>query len=243
MIMTWGIWTSLALVYLIFAVILITCSLFSKTGPLSRTGTPRHLNRHTSQIHRAYTGVGVDDMALARRDLARRALTVRVLGYISVPVICIFPGVIVDFVARVRPGINIPPVVPLIAAITAGLMGTFNAVLLSFDPSIVAVVFWPHWKKEKVQERLRRHIIQLESGQPEPTAPPHKPILGDIEMAETKDETQAVVVTTIHLENADDRGLEFHKHSAMPGELDLENSGTSTTGYNISDLAKIFHGL
>ena len=203
--------------------------------------------RGTSQVHSSAVGADVAlTMMLAKRDLARRALTVRVLGYISVPVLCVFPGVIIDFVARGRPDVYIPPVVPLIAAVTAGLMGTFNAILISFDPSVVAVVFWPRWKKKKGQGRLQRDrkAVRL---QPEPPTSPHKSaFLGDIDMAQTKvvgNETQEVVVTTIHLQTAGDHGLELHGDSPIPDGLDLENSGTSTIGYNMNDLAKIYHGL
>jgi len=121
-------------------------------------------------------------------------------------------------------------------------MGTFNAFLISFDPSVVAVVFWPHWKKRKL-----RHNAKAARLQSEPPASTLKPVvLGDIEMAETKvagDETQGGVVTTIHLQDAGDHGLELHGHSAICDGLDLENSGTSTIGYNMSDLAKTYHGL
>lgn len=246
-VMTWGIWISIALIYLIFAVTLITYSLFSKTGPLSRIGRPWNLTRHPSVVCSNSHGVDIAlNTTLARRDIARRALTVRVLGYISVPVICVFPGVLIDFIARGRPDVYIPRTVPLVAAVTAGLMGTFNAILISFDPSVVAVVLWPHWMKKKEQERLE---LDRKAGlqQPELTASSCKPaFLGDIEMAQTKVvgiETQEVVVTTVHLQNAGEHGLELHGHSAIPDGLDLEDSGTSTFGYNMNDLAKIYHGL
>ena len=247
-IMTWGIWISIALIYLIFAVTLITYSLFSKTGPLSRIGRPRNLSQHPSRVCSNSKGVNIAlTTTLAKRDIARRALTVRVLGYICVPVICVFPGVIVDFIARARPDVSIPRMAPLIAAVTAGLMGTFNAILISFDPSVVAVVLWPHWMKKKEQERLELDRKAAGLQQPVPTASSCKPaLLGDIEMAQTKvvgNETQEVVVTTAHLQNAGDHGLELQGHSAIPDGLDLENSGTSTFGYNMNDLAKIYHGL
>lgn len=238
--MTWSLWLSIALVYLIFAVILITYTLFSKKDPLSRVGRPLCLKQLPSQNHSNSTDVGVTSATiLARRDIARRALTVRVLGYISVPVICVFPGVIMDFIARAGTDVHIPSIVTLITVITAGLMGTFNAVLLSFDPSVVAVVFWPHWKK-KEWERQRQNF-EVGRRQPESLASIGKPpLLGDIEIAETKDESQGVVVTTIHVQSANDHGLEFHGHSDA---LDLENSGTSTIGYNMGDFTNIYHGL
>ena len=241
---TWGLWISLALIYLVFAVITITYSLFSKTGPLSRVG--RQYNRKLHALEGCSNSLDGDAaaMMLARRDMARRALTIRVLGYISVPVICVFPGVMMDFVARISPGF-FPPVIPLIAAITAGLMGTFNGALLSFDPSVVAVVFWPRWKKRKEQERLRQKFKAVRRP-PEPLVMNSKPLLlGDIEIAETKvvrDESQGTIATTIHFQNHD---LDSHMHSATLSGPDLENSGTSTTGcsYTVSDLAEIYHGL
>ena len=247
-IMTWGIWISISLIYLIFAVTLITCSLFSKTGPLSRIGRPWNLTRHPSEVRSKSKGVDTAlTTTLAKRDIARRALTVRVLGYISVPVICVFPGVIIDFIARGRPDVYIPPMVPLIAAVTAGLMGTFNAILLSFDPSVVAVVLWPHWMKKKERERLELDRKAAGIQQLEPTASSCKPaFLDDIDMAQTKvvgNETQEVVVTTVHLQTAGEHGLELQGHSVIPDGLDPENSGTSTFGYNMNDLAKIYHGL
>jgi hypothetical protein len=235
---------SIALIYLISAVILITYSLFSKTGPLSRIGNPRFLKPGTPQVYS--TTVGADaalTMMLARRDIARRALTVRVLGYISVPVICVFPGVIMDFIARGRPDVYISPVIPLIAAVTAGLMGTLNAILISFDPSVVAVVFWPHWKKKKEQARLRQNMKAARRPlKPQPL--PRAIVLDDIEMAETKifgDETQGVAVTTIHFQDVDDQGLESHEHSAKT--VDREDSRTCTPDFSISDLVETYHGL
>lgn len=246
--MTWGLWLFIPLVYLIFAVILITCALFSKTGPLSRFENPRYLQAGTSQADSTAVGAGlVVATVLAKRDIARRALTVRVLGYISVPVVCIFPGVIIDLIARGRPECHIPPVVPLIAAITAGLMGTFNAILICFDPSVVAVVFWPHWKKKEGQARLRQNMKAAKAARhlPEPQSPtPKSTALGEIEMAQTKvigDETQVLSVSTIHFQDADDRGHESNVDFAKT--VDLEDSRTRAADYNISDLVETYHGL
>ena len=252
--MTWSLWLSVALLYLIFATILITYSLFSKTGPLSRIGIARYPKRRTSQAHPDPVDADTAAMVRAKRDIARRALTVRVLGYISVPVVCVFPGVIIDLIARARPDVHIPSVVTLVAAVTTGLMGTLNAVLLSFDPSVVAVLFWPRWRKKQAQEQERRRrgdatVAAARSRRHSGSGPPpstRKPrLLADIEMAETKaagDESQ-FVATTIHSQNTDEHGLESNGHSALPNTIDLEDSGTSTIGYNISDLVETYHGL
>src|SRR5258706_1398703 len=79
-ILTWALWISIALVYLIFAVTLITYSLFSKTGPLSRIGRPWDLTRHPPKGPSSSTGASIaHTTTLPRRDIARRALTVPVL--------------------------------------------------------------------------------------------------------------------------------------------------------------------
>ena len=246
--MTWGLWLFIALVYLISAVILITCSLFSRTGPLSVCEDSRYLQAGTSQVPSTSMDAGLAvAMVLAKRDIARRALTVRVLGYISVPVVCVFPGVIIDFIARGRPEFPIPPVAHLVAAITAGLMGTFNAILLSFDPSVVAVVFWPHWRKKEGQARLRQNMKAAKAARhlPEPQSPtPKSTALGEIEMAQTKvvgDEAQGLSVSTIHFQDVDDRGHESNVVFAKT--VDLEDSRTSTADYNICDLVETYHGL
>jgi len=149
-----------------------------------------------------------------------------------------------DFVVRGRPDVYIPPAVPLFAAVTAGLMGTFNAILLSFDPSVVAVVFWPQWKKKKEQARLRQNLkVARRSKRPQPSTR-RSIVLADIEMAETKifgDETQGAAVTTIHFQDVDDQGPESHEHSLKTE--DRESRQTSTADFSICDLVETYHGL
>jgi hypothetical protein len=178
---------------------------------------------------------------MERREVARRALTVRVLGYIIVPVICVFPGVIADIITRARPDIPVPFAVELFAAITAGLMGTLNTILLCFDPSVVAVVFWPYMKRRRDRKRMQKRNKPAQ-----PSTPTYKtglpPVLGDPEMGETPIstyETQEMAVTTFQ----HDHGLEFFGHLAVNETVDLETTVTSTIGYNAEELAEIFHGL
>jgi len=178
---------------------------------------------------------------LERREMARRALTVRVLGYIIVPVICVFPGVIADIRTRANPGAPVRFEVELYAAITAGLMGSFNTIMLAFDPSVVAVVFWPYWKKRMERKRMQKRNKSARPGtQTCKTALP--PISGDPELGGTPTtsyETQDMVITTFQ----HDHGLEFFGHLGVNETADLETTVTSTIGYNAEELAEIFHGL
>ena len=201
-----------------------------------------YLRRHPSVVQSSPDDVGnTVTTTMERREIARRALTVRVLGYIFVPVICVFPGVIADIITRARPDISVPSWVELFADITAGLMGTLNTILLGFDPSVVAVVFWPYWKKRKDKKRMQKRNKSAQGG-----AQTHKPALpggpGDPEVGGTATsayETQDMANTTFQY----DHGLEFFGHLAVDETVDLGTTVTSTIGYNAEELAEIFHGL
>jgi len=221
---------------------MITYSLGSKRGPLTGRGMSEYLKRHPSQAHSSSDDVRTAiATTMERRELARRALTVRVLGYMVVPIICVFPGVVSDIITRARPDITVPADVERFAAITAGLMGTFNAILICFDPSIVAVVFWPFWKKRKdrksVQKRNKsRQPNTLTYKQPLPPVS-RDPEIGEIPVPSY--ETQETVITTFQ----HDLGLEFYGHLAVNETLDLATTVTSTVGYDEEELAEMFRGL
>jgi hypothetical protein len=103
---TYDIWIFITLLYLVVALSLIISSLFSHRGPLSCIAASRYLAQCPSHAHSASSTSMTATLAatLTRRDMARRALTIRVLGYLTAP------------------------------------MGTFNTILLSLDPSFIAVV-------------------------------------------------------------------------------------------------------
>lgn len=207
----------------------------------------KYLKRHPSHICSTTRG-GNPTLAttIARGEIARRALTVRVLGYIITPVLCIFPITIIDLLGRTkfRHGIDPPPAVGLLGVITASLQGTLNTILLCFDPSIVAVVFWPHWKKRKERERMQRRAREA---RPQPNPPPPAPasqpsVLGDPEMGESKTTdggSQDIVMSTIHY----DHGLEIYGHFEVYEISDIDITFTSTIGYDTEELAEIFRGL
>jgi len=234
-IMTWSLWLFIAGGYLVIAVMMITCFLGSKRGPLTGRSMSDYLKRHPSQANSSSDDVNAAIAAtMERREMARRALTVRVLGYMIVPFVCVFPGVVTDIITRARPDISIPAVVELVAAITAGLMGTFNTILLCFDPSIVAVVFWPLWKKRKDRRTGRKRNTSTE-----PSTliydKPLPPLPNDPEIGETQ---ETDIMTFQH-----DYSLELFGHFAVNETLNGPTTVTSTIGYDAEELAKIFYGL
>ncbi len=221
---------------------MITYSLCSKRGPLSDRGMSDYLKRHPSEVRSSPNDVGTAlTTTMERREIARRALTVRVLGYIIVPVICVFPGVIADIITRARPDISVPSGVDLFAGVTCGLMGTLNTILIGFDPSVVAVVFWPYWKKMKDKKRIQKlNRSAQRSTQTYKSALPGG--LGAPEVGGTATsayETQEMANTTFQY----DHGLEFFGHLTVDETVDLGTTVTSTIGYNAEELAEIFHGL
>jgi hypothetical protein len=239
---TWVLWLFIAGFYLIVAVTMITYSLCGKRGPLLGRGISEYLKRHPSQLHGSSDDAGaVITTTVERREMARRALTVRVLGYIIVPVICVFPGLITDIITRVRSDITLPFEADLFAAITAGLMGTFNTILLCFDPSIVAVVFWPYWKRRKDRKRMQKRNTPAP-----PSAQTCKTILpglwGDPAIGGTATSTYKTQEMG-NMTSQHDHGLEFFGHLVADETDDLEISVTSTIGYNAEELAEVFHGL
>ena len=171
-VLTYDVWICIPLLHLIVAVAFITCSLFSPRGLFSGIGTSRYLTQHPSHAHSASSTNVTASLAatLARRNTARRALTIRVLGYIIVPIICVVPRVAVGIIARARLHIKIPSVVVLVAT-----MRTFIAILLSLDPSVVAMVFARHIQKRR-KTRRRKCVPSWNA----------RVLGGDIEMRDSK---------------------------------------------------------
>lgn len=242
-IVTWSLWLFIAVGYLVVAVTLITYALGSTRGPLTDRGMSEYLTRHPPHAHATADDTRTALAALmARRDVARRALTVRVLGYMLVPVLCVLPGVVSDIITRARPDVAVPPAVELVAAVAAGLMGTLNTLLICFDPSVVSVVFWPFWRarrdRRRGRARARSRSMQRDGPADELPPPPSK----DPEMGETLASSygnQETVITTVQ----NDHDLEFFGHLAVNPALDSATTVTSTIGYDAEALAEIFHGL
>ena len=140
MVFTYNLWLCLTLLYLVVAATLITWSI-SRPGHFLAPH-PTHMV-HTQRNPSSYATADVNaslEATRARRDTARRALTVRLLGYILVPTICVISGMVIDLLGESKSGANIPREVEITVSALAGLMGTMNAILFAFDPSIRAVI-------------------------------------------------------------------------------------------------------
>ncbi|KAG8761696.1 hypothetical protein FRC14_000080 [Serendipita sp. 396] len=91
---------------------------------------------------------------LSRRSLAMRALAVRLLGYITIPMICILPGVIKDLVSKIDPRAidHLPSQVSTMFDTLNGFVGLFNAILFALDPALLAL-----YHQILVERRERRN--------------------------------------------------------------------------------------
>jgi len=93
-------------------------------------------------------------------------------------------------------------------------------ILLGVDPSIVAVVFCPYWKKTN---RLGL-VLNPQASTTRVSGRPRDRENGDL-----------------HLRNSrNDHGLEFFGHLAVNETEDLETTITSTIGYNAEELSKVY---
>ena len=156
MVFTYNLWLCLTHLYLVVAAILITWSIFHPSHRLATHPTHVEHNKRSPSSH-ATTDVNASYAAtLARRDMARRALTVRLLGYILVPTICVISGMVVDLPGESKSGANIHREVEITVSALAGLMGTMNAILFAFDPSVLAVIH-----ALRVRRAQRRIIWEL----------------------------------------------------------------------------------
>ena len=71
------------------------------------------------------------------------------------PVICVLPGVVLDFIAKSgkESNIDINDTVETFGDVIAGLMGCLNAIMFGVDPSVLAVVY--AFRVDKEEERKR----------------------------------------------------------------------------------------
>ncbi|PVG02354.1 hypothetical protein CPB86DRAFT_811450 [Serendipita vermifera] len=102
------------------------------------------------------------NQTLSRRSLAMRALALRLLGYITIPMICILPGVIDDLLIKAIPsrGPDIPGVLSTCFDSLNGLIGLMNAILYALDPALLALY---HQIKVERQERKKRNDMAFTS--------------------------------------------------------------------------------
>lgn len=230
-------WLCLSFGYLSFAVLLICYTLFSSRSPMAGLGwQPRDRTSPRLPTHGATDALTSLAATLAWRNIARRALTIRVLGYVFVPVISIIPGVVLDILGRTS-HTPAPEVVLIITSIIAGLMGTFNATLFSIDPSVLAVIYSPCVQRQStihstVSHSPKARVLDgrgdtVELGQPKATNA--GPLRG-------------ILVTTVRLTTTDyDNGMEDEGHFAVPNLP--PSSQCSTLGYDAEKLADAYNDL
>jgi len=184
---------------------------------------------------RTHTTDSVESLAttLAWRDMARRALTIRVLGYIMIPVFFVMPGAILDILDRTNLA-AVPEVAVIITTITPGLMGAFNALLFRMDPSVVAVIHSLRAREQSSPNR-QHHKTRVLDGRPGETEPNQS-------VMATMVPSQGVLLPTVHIDNTDDdNGLEYEGHFTVrnPSFPSL----SSTIGYDANELADTYNGL
>jgi hypothetical protein len=200
----------------------------------------KFLKRYPSQIRSAPAGVKPSLAAtLAKREMARRASTVRVMGYIIAPIFSVCPIFSISLMKRAQPGVSVPFPIVLITTTISGLIGTFNAIL-TFGPSVIAGVLWPYWtrKQERRQRQIRSTEHELRHSVPNTT--PKPPVFDAIKTGEartTEDDTGAHAVDT-----TTDNGMEFLGHLGVREVTGFESSIRSTIGYD-PELAEIYRGL
>jgi len=124
--------------------------------------------------------------AISRHTLALRAMTLRLIGYILIPVICILPSVIMDVIVKAYPvgDIEIPDAVTSFFDGINGLVGFFNAILFLFDPVLLIIWAelranrrWGVWKKKRTESQCAgdENVIKISAmGVPalQDTSPP-----------------------------------------------------------------------
>jgi hypothetical protein len=128
---------------------------------------PRHPSGavHSQYIEKNLPATPADQERshLSRRTLALRAMTLRLIGYILIPVICILPSVITDLIVKAYPvgEVEISDSVTGFLDGLNGLVGFFNAVLFLLDP--VLLVVWGElranhcWGELQKQRREAQH--------------------------------------------------------------------------------------
>ena len=257
MVFTYNLWLCITLLYLVVAAVLITWSVFNSHSPLAtqpirveRTQqTPSHTQSHTT------TNVNASLAAtMARRDMARRALTLRLLGYILVPTISIISGMVLDLLGESKSGASIPVAVTDIVSALAGLMGTMNAILFTFDPSVLAVI---HALRLQKAQRRRRQAAPKHKGS---SRRRKRQVFGsdtavDVANIGAANTNAVLVITTVDLDtrleagSGHSLGMKDHGHYYSGQLADTntidENSrgGLSTVGYDVDEILETYRGL
>jgi len=104
---------------------------------------------------------------VSRRAGALRAMTLRLIGYILIPVICILPSSIKDLIVKAYPvgSVEISDVISGFFDGLNGLVGLFNAILFLVDP--VLLIVWADLRANHRWGRLRKQRSEPHYTDPE----------------------------------------------------------------------------
>lgn len=107
---------------------------------------------------------------ISRRTLALRAMTLRLIGYILIPVFCVLPSVIRDLIIKAYPvgQFVFPDVVAGMIDGLNGLVGLFNAILFLVDPVLLILWAelranhrWGRMQKERTAQHENRSAVEV----------------------------------------------------------------------------------
>ena len=252
MVFTYNLWLCITLLYLVVAAILIIWSIFNSSSPLAtrpvrvehnQRGSSYTQSRDAANVHAALAAT------LARRDMARRALTLRLFGYILVPTVSVISGMVLDLLGESKSGAKIPGAVTIIVTALAGLMGTLNAILFSFDPSVIAVIHALRLQRRRQQAtpkheglgpRRKRHILGSD-------------LTVGVANTGVVNTNSVLVVTTVDLDTEagsshslgmEDHGNYYPRPRTDTGTTDEDyRRSQSTIGYHVDEVLETYRGL
>jgi hypothetical protein len=140
---TYNLWCLVACLYLVIASVTVIVALSLRASRIS------HL---TGAMDGQMTTKTSDS---DRKNAARRALTIRLLGFITIPIVCVVPTIIAQFV--IKQGASPPDALGTLVTGIQGLMGAFNAMFVASDPAVLAIYYAYKAAREK-RYRMRRGI-------------------------------------------------------------------------------------
>ncbi|KAG8869693.1 hypothetical protein FRB97_000801 [Tulasnella sp. 331] len=148
-------WCLLALLYLLISCAFVIRAVFSPhSSALQMSATVDGFAPPDPSL--STTATKIDTFSPARRSQAIRRLVLRLLGFISVPLICVISGIILDILTKT--GTEVSPHLDAGFEVVAGLMGTLNGFLFLVDPGVLAV--WEFiWTEKDEEVRPRPYVM------------------------------------------------------------------------------------
>ena len=253
MVFTYNLWLCITLLYLVVAAILITWSIFSPRHPLAaRPAQVEHSQRIPLSVNASFAAT------LARRDTARRALTLRLLGYILVPTISVISGMVLDLLGEMKNGAYIPRAVTTTVSALAGLMGTLNAILFSFDPSVIAVIHALRLRRAQRRQQHSKHGGVGAPRKPRVFGSDHEKQAVGVKNTRARNTDSVLVVTRVDLDTHLEAGSSYgygmvdhgHYHTGPHTGTETVDEGYRRSistigydGYDVDEILETYRGL